>query len=86
VHVFRLQHPARPRIVRSTRSIQPRTHLIVANLQEERVQYAKTPLVALREHFGGDHVRYAKGCDILTERNADAPVFPATSIPMAPPV
>jgi beta-xylosidase len=51
-------------------------HLIVANLQEERVQYAKTPLEALREHFGGDQVRYAKGCDILTERNAEAPVFP----------
>jgi beta-glucosidase len=50
-------------------------HLIVANLQEERVQYAKTPLEALREHFG-DQVRYAKGCDILTERNAEAPVFP----------
>jgi Glycosyl hydrolase family 3 C-terminal domain/Glycosyl hydrolase family 3 N terminal domain/Fibronectin type III-like domain len=51
-------------------------HLIVAHLQEERVQYAKTPLEALREHFGADNVRYAKGCDILTERNAEAPVFP----------
>jgi len=51
-------------------------HLIVANLQEERVQYAKTPLEALREHFGGANVRYAKGCDILTERNTAAPVFP----------
>ena len=51
-------------------------HLIVAHLQEESVQYAKTPLEALREHFGGDQVRYAKGCDILTERNAEAPVFP----------
>jgi beta-xylosidase len=51
-------------------------HLIVANMQEERVQYAKTPLQALTERFGGDNVRYAKGCDILTERNPAAPVFP----------
>ncbi len=28
-------------------------HLIVANMQEERVQYAKTPLQALAERFGG---------------------------------
>lgn len=51
-------------------------HLIAANMQEERVQYAKTPLQALSERFGGDNVRYAKGCDILTERNPEAPVFP----------
>ncbi len=51
-------------------------HLIAANMQEERVQYAKTPLKALSERFGGDNVRYAKGCDILTERNPEAPVFP----------
>jgi beta-glucosidase-like glycosyl hydrolase len=51
-------------------------HLIVANMQEQRVQYAKTPLQALTERFGGDNVRYAKGCDILTERNPAAPVFP----------
>jgi beta-xylosidase len=51
-------------------------HLIVANMQEDRVQYAKTPLQALRERFGDKNVSYAKGCDILTERNAAAPVFP----------
>jgi beta-xylosidase len=51
-------------------------HLIAANLQEERVQYAKTPLQTLSERFGRDNVRYAKGCDILTERNREAPVFP----------
>ena len=51
-------------------------HLIIANMQEERVRYAKTPLQALSERFGGENVSYAKGCDILTERNAEAPVFP----------
>jgi len=51
-------------------------HLIVANMQEERVQYAKTPLQALTERFGSNNVRYAKGCDILTERRPQAPVFP----------
>jgi beta-glucosidase len=52
-------------------------HLIAANIQEdEQVQYAKTPLKALTERFGANHVRYAKGCDILTERNPEAPVFP----------
>jgi beta-xylosidase len=51
-------------------------HLIVANMEEKRVRYAKTPLQALSERFGGENVSYAKGCDILTERNAEAPVFP----------
>ena len=51
-------------------------HLIIANMQEERIQYAKTPLQALTERFGGNNVSYAKGCDILTERNPEAPVFP----------
>jgi beta-xylosidase len=51
-------------------------HLIVANMQEERVRYAKTPLQALSERFGGDEVRYAKGCDILKGRSPEAPVFP----------
>jgi len=51
-------------------------HLIIANMQEERVEYAKTPLQVLSERFGSDHVRYAKGCDILTERQSQAPVFP----------
>ena len=51
-------------------------HLIIANMQEERVQYAKTPLQALTERFGADNVSYAKGCEILTERNPEAPVFP----------
>ena len=51
-------------------------HLIVANMQEERVQYANTPLQALSERFGSQNVSYAKGCDILAERNSEAPVFP----------
>jgi beta-glucosidase-like glycosyl hydrolase len=51
-------------------------HLIVANMQEDRVRYAKTPLEALRERFGGEQVSYAKGCDILTGRNPQAPMFP----------
>jgi Glycosyl hydrolase family 3 C-terminal domain/Fibronectin type III-like domain len=51
-------------------------HLIAADMQEERVHYAKTPLQALSERFGSDNIRYAKGCDILTERNPEAPVFP----------
>ncbi|MBV8901718.1 MAG: glycoside hydrolase family 3 C-terminal domain-containing protein [Verrucomicrobia bacterium] len=51
-------------------------HLIIANLQDEGGQYAKTPLQALAERFGSENVRYAKGCDILTGRNPEAPVFP----------
>jgi beta-xylosidase len=51
-------------------------HLIVANMQEERVRYANTPLQALSERFGPENISYAKGCDILTERNPQAPVFP----------
>ncbi|MDQ2695608.1 MAG: glycoside hydrolase family 3 C-terminal domain-containing protein, partial [Pseudomonadota bacterium] len=51
-------------------------HLIMANLQEEGGQYAKTPLQALTERFGGDSVRFAKGCAILGRREAGAPVFP----------
>ncbi|MET0253144.1 MAG: glycoside hydrolase family 3 C-terminal domain-containing protein, partial [Terrimicrobiaceae bacterium] len=31
---------------------------------------------ALLERFGENNVRYAKGCEILTERNPEAPVFP----------
>jgi beta-glucosidase len=50
--------------------------LIIANMHEERVQYAKTPLEALIDRFGESNVRYAKGCDILTERSPEAPVFP----------
>jgi beta-glucosidase len=51
-------------------------HLIAADMQEERVQYAKTPLQVLTERFGSHNVRYAKGCDILTERRSEAPVYP----------
>ncbi|MBV9491746.1 MAG: glycoside hydrolase family 3 C-terminal domain-containing protein [Verrucomicrobia bacterium] len=51
-------------------------HLIIANVQEERAVYAKTPLQVLRERFGTDRVRYAKGCDLLTGRDPEAPVFP----------
>lgn len=51
-------------------------HLIVVNMHEEQIKYAKTPLQALAERFGEKNVRYAKGCEILTQRNAEAPVFP----------
>jgi beta-glucosidase-like glycosyl hydrolase len=51
-------------------------HLIVANMQEDRVRYAKTPLEALSERFGLEQVSYVKGCDILTGRDPQAPVFP----------
>ncbi|MBV8969534.1 MAG: glycoside hydrolase family 3 C-terminal domain-containing protein [Verrucomicrobia bacterium] len=51
-------------------------HLILFDVHEEQVQYAKTPLQALRERFARDKVLYAKGCDILTGRKAGAPVFP----------
>ena len=51
-------------------------HLIIANMQEDRLHYAKTPLQALRERFGEQNVCYAKGCEILTARNPEAPVFP----------
>ena len=51
-------------------------HLIIANMQEDRVRYAKTPLEALSERFGREQVSYAKGCDILTGRDPQAPVFP----------
>ncbi len=51
-------------------------HLIIANMQEDRVEYAKTPLQVLSERWGRNNVRYAKGCEILTERNPEAPVFP----------
>jgi beta-glucosidase-like glycosyl hydrolase len=51
-------------------------HLIAANLEEERIRYAKTPLQALSERFGDHNVWYTKGCDVLTERHLEAPVFP----------
>jgi len=34
-------------------------HLIIANMHEERVQYAKTPLEALIDRFGESNVRYS---------------------------
>ena len=51
-------------------------HLIVANMQEEHAEYAITPLRAIRDRFGENRVAYAKGCEILTGRNPEAPVFP----------
>jgi beta-xylosidase len=51
-------------------------HLIIAHMQEDLVLYANTPLQALIERFGSENVSYAKGCDILPERNSEAPVFP----------
>lgn len=36
----------------------------------------KTPLQALQAQFGAERVIYAKGCDIIKERKAGAPVYP----------
>jgi beta-glucosidase len=51
-------------------------HLIAANAQEPGVRYAKTPLEALVDCFGSENVSYARGCEILPQRVAEAPVFP----------
>ena len=48
-------------------------HLILSSL-EEKSKVAKTIREAIEERF--QTTSYAKGCDILTERSAGAPVFP----------
>lgn len=53
-------------------------HLIISDMLEQTSQVV-TPLAALRERFGHDNVRYAKGCHIIEKRLAGAPVFPGES-------
>ncbi|ORT51139.1 BglX [Vibrio sp. qd031] len=49
-------------------------HLILSKEESDGVKVCPTILDALSQQF--EHVSYAKGCDILTERHANAPVFP----------
>ncbi|TDV35622.1 beta-glucosidase [Paraburkholderia caballeronis] len=49
-------------------------HLI--NSGEQSNSQITTPLHALRERFGNERVAYARGCYIIEERRAGAPVFP----------
>ncbi|WP_233886657.1 glycoside hydrolase family 3 N-terminal domain-containing protein [Paraburkholderia flagellata] len=49
-------------------------HLI--NSGEQSVASIATPLGALRALLGEERVLHAKGCDIIKERRAGAPVFP----------
>lgn len=53
-------------------------HLIISDMVDNTVQVT-TPLAALRSYLGEDNVRYAKGCHIIKERLAGAPVFPGDS-------
>ena len=48
-------------------------HLILSK-EDSTEKISKTILEAFEERF--DKVMYSKGCDILTERHANAPVFP----------
>ncbi|WP_176084263.1 glycoside hydrolase family 3 N-terminal domain-containing protein [Martelella sp. HB161492] len=50
-------------------------HLIHNEAQEE-VESVVTPLEAFKKALGEDNVVYARGCNILDERRAGAPVFP----------
>lgn len=53
-------------------------HLIISDMMAQTEQII-TPLKAICRHFGSEQVRYARGCDILTERVSGAPVFPGDS-------
>ncbi|KAA1050083.1 glycoside hydrolase family 3 N-terminal domain-containing protein [Pseudocitrobacter sp. 73] len=53
-------------------------HLIISDMVDNTAQVT-TPLAALRTYLGEDNVRYAKGCHIIKERLAGAPVFPGDS-------
>jgi beta-glucosidase len=53
-------------------------HLIISDMVEEASQVT-TPLAALRRYYGEEQVRYAKGCHIIAQRMAGAPVFPGDS-------
>ncbi len=50
-------------------------HLIHNEAQEE-VESVVTPLAGLRAKLGPENIIYARGCNILDERKAGAPVFP----------
>ncbi|RAU43351.1 beta-glucosidase [Pseudocitrobacter sp. RIT415] len=53
-------------------------HLIISDMVDNTAQVT-TPLTALRSYLGEDNIRYAKGCHIIKERLAGAPVFPGDS-------
>ena len=53
-------------------------HLIISDMADSAAQVT-TPLAALRHYLGDDHVDYAKGCHIIENRLAGAPVFPGDS-------
>lgn len=53
-------------------------HLIISDMVDNTAQVT-TPLAALCSYLGEDNVRYAKGCHIIKERLAGAPVFPGDS-------
>lgn len=53
-------------------------HLIISDMLEQTAQVT-TPLDALRQTLGEQHIRYAKGCHIIEKRMAGAPVFPGDS-------
>ncbi|MFK3704094.1 glycoside hydrolase family 3 N-terminal domain-containing protein [Klebsiella sp. NPDC088457] len=53
-------------------------HLIISDMVDE-VSQVTTPLAALRHYLGAQRVSYAKGCHIIEQRMAGAPVFPGDS-------
>ncbi|PLR46879.1 beta-glucosidase [Chimaeribacter arupi] len=53
-------------------------HLIISDMTAQTGQIT-TPLQALRNCYGEAAIRYAKGCHILEQRTAGAPVFPGDS-------
>lgn len=53
-------------------------HLIISDMVDE-VSQVTTPLAALRHTLGEARVKYAKGCHIIEQRMAGAPVFPGDS-------
>ncbi|MEO3988472.1 glycoside hydrolase family 3 N-terminal domain-containing protein [Pseudocitrobacter cyperus] len=53
-------------------------HLIISDMVDNTSQVT-TPLAALRTYLGEENIRYAKGCHIIKERLAGAPVFPGDS-------
>ena len=50
-------------------------HLILSEIEASTSDIV-TPLAGLRQAFGGDKVRYAKGVEILERREYGAPTFP----------
>ena len=53
-------------------------HLIISDMLDQASQVT-TPLQALRAALGEDRVSYARGCYIIEQRMAGAPVFPGDS-------